>query len=187
MTLLRATSSRIGGRKPVIAIPGDPGHCALGAITRFGGSTTSSTAWTGANVAIAMPFYVYEECTALKLAWVNGSAAGDNWDIGLYDAALTKLVSAGSTAGTGNSVPQWVDIADQVLAANTLYYLICNHSATTANGLHGWSLTTGSLLMAGIKTYSPGSVTLGSPATLANPAGTTVVPACAILTTAGLA
>lgn len=93
---------------------------------------SASTAWQSANDPQAIPFCVTEACVVHQLGWRNGSSAGNNWDIGIYTTSWVRLVSAGSTVGTGNSAWQWVDVTDTPLPMGR-YYLVVTHSTTTAN------------------------------------------------------
>lgn len=93
-------------------------------------STSVSAAWPSSNLAIYIPFTVYETITITKLSILNGSAVSGNFDIGIYDAGGARLVSSGSTAQSGTSAIQTVDITDKVLAPG-LYYLALAFDNTT--------------------------------------------------------
>lgn len=97
----------------------------------------ASVAWFSANDPCAYPFRLSEPGTVKKLGWVNGTAAGGNVDIGVYSTAWVRLVSTGSTAGSGNSLWQWVDVTDTALAAGK-YYLAMSRDNTTANRCQRW-------------------------------------------------
>jgi hypothetical protein len=75
-----------------------------------------------ANLAVFIPFGVPEPVVITKMGWVNGAAVAGNIDCGIYNEAGTRLVSAGSTAQSGTSVLQIVDVGDTTLARG-LYYL----------------------------------------------------------------
>lgn len=101
-----------------------------------------SGAWSSANKAYAVPFQVRAAITVYQLGWLNGSGTmTDHVDMGIYTSAFAKVVSTGSVARTGVSVNQWVDIADTVLTADTLYHLVIANDGTTANQhlFHGTS------------------------------------------------
>lgn len=106
-------------------------------------STGASATWPAANRAIIIPFYLPIRSTLTKIFWVNGSAVSGNCDAGVYDAAYAKLVSSGSTAQSGTSAIQIVDVTDTVLAPGT-YYMALAIDNTTATTLRG---TSGNLLM----------------------------------------
>lgn len=93
----------------------------------------ASGTWYAANAAIYIPFRVARPQTVYRLAWANGSSAGNTHDIGIYDeAGTTKLVSSGATTGSGISVLQIINVADTLLTPG-LYWLAYMHSTTTAN------------------------------------------------------
>lgn len=95
-------------------------------------TASASGQWFSANDPCAMSFCLPRGGTVDQLGWVNGSAAGGNHDIGIYDLAWNRLVSSGSTVGTGNSVWQWVDVADTTLQPGR-YYLAISRDNATAN------------------------------------------------------
>lgn len=66
-------------------------------------STAASAAWPLANVAIYVPFWVNETLTVYEAGVGTGATAGGNFDIGIYNAAGTRLVSSGSTARTASA------------------------------------------------------------------------------------
>ena len=94
--------------------------------------TLASATWPTANKAIFMPFRVFHSqgITVLVLAWMNGATATGNVDMGIYDAAGTKLVSTGSTAQSGTSTIQQVDVTDTLLGPG-LYYFALALSSTS--------------------------------------------------------
>jgi hypothetical protein len=121
------------GRHDEVAVTPWSSQSGLGAAgnaAAFGAA--ASATWPAANIGIFVPFVVNEPTTFTKLFWVNGTAAGDNWDVGLFDEAGTLLVSAGTTVGVGNSTLQAVDVTDTTLDRGRWYMGIC-HSTTTAN------------------------------------------------------
>jgi len=95
----------------------------------------ASAAWFSANAAVFFPFYVSEPWTARKMFVVNGATASGNLDLGIYDAAGNRLVSSGSTAQSGTSDLQLVDITDTVLQPRTLYYAALAMDGTTGTTL----------------------------------------------------
>jgi hypothetical protein len=75
---------------------------------RAGAPTYASGAWNRREPGGLHPVLAAVALPGQRLWWVNGSAAGGNWDIGLFTINGSKLYAAGSTAGSGNSVPQFV-------------------------------------------------------------------------------
>lgn len=93
----------------------------------------ASAVWPAANRAIYVPFYLVERMTATKMFVSNGAAVSGNIDLGIYNAAGTRLVSSGSTAQSGTATAQVVDITDTVLEPGTYYMALAidNTTATT--------------------------------------------------------
>jgi hypothetical protein len=92
---------------------------------------TAGTGWGAANYACYCPVVVRQAITVYQLGWVNGSSVAGNFDVGIYDKALNRLVSSGSTAQAGTSTVQLADITDTSLPPG-LYYLAM--SSDTASG-----------------------------------------------------
>jgi len=83
----------------------------------------ASATWPTANLAIFVPFMLYEQFIAVKMAIYNGAAvATDNADAGIYLPNGTKVVSSGSLATAGANAIQELDITDTTLAPG-LYYM----------------------------------------------------------------
>lgn len=125
----RDSRPRLSRQSVLTILSPEFGACAFAHLNR----TPSSAAWHAANDPIAFPFRLSEGATVDQLCTCNGTAAGGNFDIGIYNAAWARLVSTGSTAGSGNSVWQFVDVTNTPLAANTLYYLVLVRDNITAN------------------------------------------------------
>jgi hypothetical protein len=82
------------------------------ALTRTGQSGTGSNNYPAANVGVFIPFVFPEPCTVTRLFWVNGSAVAGNLDAGVFAEDGTLLLSTGTTAQSGTSTPQSVDVTD---------------------------------------------------------------------------
>lgn len=79
----------------------------------FGGILNTSAAWPTANKAFFYPFLVEESgFTIAQLGWVNGTAVSGNVDAGVYDLNGNRKISTGSTAQSGTTAIQLVDVAD---------------------------------------------------------------------------
>lgn len=96
-------------------------------------TTVASSAWFSANDPLALPFRISDGGVVTQLAVCHGTAAGGNFDIGVYDDAWNRLVSTGSTAATGNSRWQFVDVTDTGLQAFKRYFLVLARDNATAN------------------------------------------------------
>lgn len=102
----------------------------------------SGSAWGTANTAVYIPLVLPWSYVVKRMFWFNGVSAGGNSDIGLYSPGGGNLWSAGSTADTGNSVPQYVTPATPIVLSPGLYYVAFTHSDTTASRLLATTITT---------------------------------------------
>lgn len=98
----------------------------------WGQQFSSATGWPNASLAMYVPIVVRDQITVYQLGWLNGSSVAGNIDAGIYDRTLARLVSAGSTAQSGTSAIQLVDIADTTLAPG-VYYLAMSADSTSTN------------------------------------------------------
>lgn len=101
----------------------------MGMISHYGGTFTSTT-WPVANLAVYMPVR-FTAPMLISQFWVhNGATATGNLDLGIYSEDGIKLGSTGSTAQSGTSVLQVIDVTDFRIAAG-IYYLAMSHSSTS--------------------------------------------------------
>lgn len=114
-----------------ILYPGTPEFGISGLINVILNPTSSS--WPGVNDPIGYKFRLSYPGVVDQLGVCNGSAAGGNFDVGIYDESFARLVSTGSTAGSGNNLWQWVNVADTSLLADKIYWLFVVRDNTTAN------------------------------------------------------
>jgi hypothetical protein len=133
---------------------------------------SGASPWSdAANCLLAFPFVLESQTTFYKGFWVNGSAAGGNTEVGIWDDAFNKLVTTGSVAGASNSVPQAAAFASS--ATPTLspgrYYAGIAHSATTTNQLFRWSAGTAGNYWQALGCWRQSGITLGSLAATATP------------------
>lgn len=119
-----------------------------------------------ANLAVFIPFGLARPLTVREVWWANGSAAGANVDVGVYDTAGNRLFSMGSTAqGAANATGvQSVALTDYTLSPGD-YYMAIACSGTT-NTLQGWSPLANNAAGLGVGQVALGSVTLTSTATI---------------------
>lgn len=85
----------------------------------------------GANVGWFVPFTVPEPVTVTKLFWGNGAAVAGNVDAGIFQEDGTRLVSAGTTAQSGTSNLQVVDVTDTRLERGRYYLGLCGDTTGT--------------------------------------------------------
>lgn len=117
-----------------------------------------------ANTAIYVPVVVRSRVVIRKLWLSSSSGATANIDLGVYDAAGTRLVSAGSTAKVADT-EQVVDVTDTTIGPG-LYYMAVNCSNTT-DSIVVSSSNVPFLAGLGVLTEAVGSVTLPATATWA--------------------
>lgn len=93
-------------------------------------ATIASAVWPSGSLAIYIPFAVVVPITITQLFWHNGATASGNVDMGIYDAAGTKLTSTGSTAQGTVSVLQLVNITDIVIGPGCFYFALAMDNTT---------------------------------------------------------
>jgi len=93
--------------------------------------TIGTGAWGTAHLIIYVPLRLPEAGTVLKVFVANAGTVNGNFNVGLYSSSGTKAWETGSTAMSGTNAPQFVNIADQSVAAG-LYYLAMQTDSTTA-------------------------------------------------------
>lgn len=97
------------------------------------GAGAASSAWPAANDPYAQAFRLSDSVVVEQIGVLNGTSAGGQFDMGIYDTSWTRLVSSGSTGGSGGSVWQFVNITDTPLVGGVLYYLAMSRDNITAN------------------------------------------------------
>lgn len=96
-----------------------------------GGGPGSTGAWPTANKAIYLPFSL-KYPTLIKLMFsVNGSSAANTRDLGIYSEDGTRIVSIGSTAGSGTNNIQTYDITDTLIGPGRFYMAIASSNVTS--------------------------------------------------------
>ena len=127
-----------GADQSVIELPWQAEFCTQ-AMLLYDGQALSTGAlgsgtWTVANQGIFYEFWVYEPTTVYKLGWINGSAAGGNTCVALYNSDTNaRLATTGPTLRVGNSLKQYVDTADTLLLPGQSYRAAMSHDSVTAN------------------------------------------------------
>lgn len=103
----------------------------FGSQSRMAGNTSASVAWPSANQAIYVPILIPQTATFIKAFWANGTAVAGNVDVGLYNSSFVRVASTGSTAQSGTSDLQEVDITDFTIGPGH-YYLGISASSGSA-------------------------------------------------------
>lgn len=139
----------------------------VSAMVRMVAALNTGGAWASANDPLALPFCVQDDGMLVdRLGWLNGGSAGGNVDVGVYDTSWNRLVSTGSTGGSGSGAWQWVNVTDTYLRGGR-YYLVCSRDNTTGSRVtyynHGSSATL--LAMCGLQSSSTDAFPLPDPLT----------------------
>jgi hypothetical protein len=143
--------------------------------------SSGSSLWASANDPVAIPFVLATPEVVTHLSIANGSAAGENFDIGIYDQNWARKISAGSTLSTGASQWQQVDVTDTPLQPGR-YYLVTVRDNVTANRGFFISATTAAVLsLFGVKDSSTDAFPLPDPLTnMVACATATRLPLCSV-------
>lgn len=94
------------------------------------GGLTSSSAWGTANLAVYIPFEVYNPLSIVNGAFTVGTVVAGNVDLGIYNSFGDLLTSAGSTLVTGASTINILNFTDVTLNP-ALYYMAIAFDTTT--------------------------------------------------------
>lgn len=90
----------------------------------------ASTPWPVASRGIFTPFDLAEEFTVRNLFLANGGTVSGNIDLGIYDEALERVLSTGSTAQAGVSVLQVVNVVRLVLRPGRYWWAVAIDNVT---------------------------------------------------------
>lgn len=94
----------------------------------------TSAAWGVTNQAVYIPFRIAVPILIAQLWLLNGSANGNNFDIGVYDSESNRRISTGSTVQGTVSTLQVVDVADTLILPG-LYYAALAMNGTTSTAM----------------------------------------------------
>lgn len=150
-------------------------------VSRTGTVNPASITWV-ANQAVFIPVTLPFPYPVRRVFWGVGSAGGGNVDFGIYNFEGTRLFSTGSTAQSGTSTLQYVDVTDFLLTPGVYYF---GYAASgTTNVSNGSTVATATFQrMAGILQQASA---LPLPATMASAGAATqaIYPLCGITRTA---
>ena len=94
----------------------------------YGSSPVSGA--PGSNLAMYIPFRLFESATAVKMTYVVGATSNGTADVGIYNNQKVRLVNSGNTAqGTINTI-QEIDITDTLLTPGVYWMGIQLSSGT---------------------------------------------------------
>lgn len=135
-------------------------------ILNAGTASTVAQTWVATNRALYIPVIVDVTVTVYQMGFEVGTQSG-NCDVGIYDVAKNRLVSAGSTAVAAAGF-QAINIADTVLTPG-VYFLAMNVDNTTA-AVRGCLTALTPQQVCGVQQQAVGAVALPNPCTFANAA-----------------
>lgn len=138
-------------------------------------------AWGTANRAIYVPVRVPRRVIVRKLGVGTGTTGTNNMDIGLYDAAGTRLVSTGAQTKSTTLFMQVFDVTDTTIGPG-LYYLALNSAGTTDTFYAAVSLSQALPASLGLRSEAVGAVTLPATATWAVANAVQFVPLLSAIT-----
>ena len=126
---------------PIISLAS---RCAYDGMRPLATPATGASPWSdAADFILCYPFILDTPTTIYKVWWANGSAAGGNSDVAVYDEDYNFIVGTGaSTAGSGSDVPQAVALTATTVLPPGRYYAGMSHNATTTNQIQRYSITT---------------------------------------------
>lgn len=144
----------------------------------------ASITWPVANTAFYVPVWLPWTYPVRRVFWINGtSVTSTNMDFGIYSADGERIYSTGSTAASGTSATQYVDVTDFTLGPGRYYFALADSSGTANRGGQGsTAFTVARVRMSGVLQEAsalplPASMT---PSAVAN----SCTPACGITRTA---
>lgn len=133
----------------------------------------TSTTFAVANQAVLIPVTPFRDITVAALNWVTVATSSGNYDIGIYDAAGTRLWSKGSTAWPVVSTVNADTVSPAVVLRQGITYWIALASDATTGTFRGTTAQGGQLQMLDGTNFArtvaaafplPASITLGSTA-----------------------
>lgn len=94
--------------------------------------STASKSYPTANKAFFYPFVLKTPILVKMMFVANGTNASQTRDIGIYDKNGTRIVSAGSTAGSGTSTLQTFDVTDTTIGPGLFYFAFVSSGTTNS-------------------------------------------------------
>jgi hypothetical protein len=112
--------------------------CAAQRTSSIANLSVASGTWTAANDALFLPIYVPFPYPVKRVWWINGTMEG------------TRIYSTSSTAGSGNSAPQYVTPTAFILNPGSYYFALALDN-NTANRITGsTALSVGACRLSGL-------------------------------------
>lgn len=162
--------------RPIITM--ERGDHSIGAdgLSGLGSASAASGAspFNAANEMVAFPFVLWKPTEIFKGFVYNGSSAGGNFSLAIYDADFNVCAQTASTGGTGASAPQTVSLPAKLAAGS--YYVAMAADNNTTNRYFRWTIATvGAGLWKMCGCWRQASITVGSLPSTATPVAYTNV------------
>lgn len=139
------------------------------------GSNWATTGNTGSLVITYQPVIVATQMTAYQIGWVNGATVSGSIDCGIYDYEGNLLINTGSTAQSGISAIQTVDITDTLLQPGMIFLAFQMDNATGLVNIANAG-TSQIFRTCGMQQQTTGALGLPSPATFTTYANGSAIP-----------
>lgn len=134
-----------GAATPAFAFPYDNcfGQNGMWCYPNNGWSGNTTLGWSS-NSGRATKFVPTRDMTVIKIGFIVTGASGsnDSIDVGIFNAAGTRLINSGATAGLVNSTGiKKVTISSTALTAGTVYYVCACYGAvgSSAGNWAAWA------------------------------------------------
>lgn len=140
-----------------------------------------------ANAILAWPFTIETSTPIYKAVATKGTPdTSKHWEVGVWDADYTKLMTTGSvTVTSGSNEPQAAAFTSSFTLDAGLYYCGMVYDATASTPWYAWSAgTAGAAVWQSVGCWRQSGVTIGSLAASATPGDITnaVFPAFGLIT-----
>jgi hypothetical protein len=112
-------------------MPSDYEHGIGDSIAALQWTVNADNVQNQASIANLIPLYITEYQSSVSFFIVNGATIAGNIDLGLYDSAFGKIVTTGSTAQAGVSIPQSIALVTK-LRPGRYYWAWSSNSATAS-------------------------------------------------------
>lgn len=128
-----------------------------------------SAAATVQNKRVYIPVLIPERVLVQGMGWLNGATINGNVDASVYDVSGNLLIDTGSTAQSGATAIQTVNVTDTELLPGNYFLSLVSDSATGTFSVINMATRAGELLGC---FEQAAAFTAPNPATFAAPSGT---------------
>lgn len=100
---------------------------------------STSVAWPTNNLAIYTPICLDSYFTVARFFVLNGSNITGSVDVGIYDGAMNRLLSTGSTVRATTNGVQYIDVSNRTFPPGNYYLGLVGSSTTGTYGAGSFS------------------------------------------------